>query len=290
MRSRLALVIALLFASSSSAQIDPDLLSGLRARSLGPGAMSGRIAAIDVVQSDTNRIYVGAASGGVWRSQDGGLTWEPVFDDQPVASIGSIAIFQPNPDIVWVGTGEGAVRNSTSIGRGIFKSTDGGETWTSMGLENTERINQVTVHPTDPDIVYVAAMGTLWGENQDRGIYRTVDGGRTWTKILYVDEKTGGTDVKLDPFNPRKVYAALWQFRRWPYHFISGGPGSGMYVSADGGETWQQRLEEDGLPEGRMAAWSSHRLPRSRAWSTRWSKQRRAHSFAPLTAAGTGRR
>ncbi|MBW3563105.1 MAG: hypothetical protein KY459_00060 [Acidobacteria bacterium] len=250
MNPRLTLVVALLLASPSSAQIDPNLLSGLTARNLGPGTMSGRISAIDVVQSDTNRIYVGAATGGVWRSNDAGLTWEPIFDDQPVASIGSIAIFQPNPDVIWVGTGEGAVRNSTSIGRGIFKSTDGGETWTSMGLENTERINQVTVHPTDRDIVYVAAMGTLWGENQNRGIYKTTDGGETWTKILYVDEKTGGTDVKLDPFNPEKVYAAMWQFRRWPYHFISGGPGSGMYVSTDGGESWEQRLSEDGLPDG----------------------------------------
>lgn len=244
------IVVALLLASSASAQIDPNLLSGLTARHLGPGTMSGRISAIDVVEADTNRIYVGAATGGVWRSKDGGLTWEPIFDDQPVASIGSLAIFQPNPDIIWVGTGEGAVRNSTSIGRGIFRSDDGGETWSPMGLENTERINQVTVHPTNPDIVYVAALGTLWGENRDRGIYKTIDGGRTWTKILYVDEKTGATDVKLDPFNPEKVYAAMWQFRRWPYHFLSGGPGSGMYVSTDGGKNWQQRLEEDGLPKG----------------------------------------
>ena len=185
-------------------------------------------------------------------SENGGLNWEPVFDDQPVASIGAIAIYQSNPDIIWVGTGESNVRNSTSIGGGIYKSVDGGETWALSGLANSERIDRIALHPTDSNIVYVAAMGTLWGPNEERGIYKTIDGGATWNRILYVDQLTGATDIKMDPSNPDKLYAGMWQFRRWPYQFKSGGPGSGMYVSNDAGETWERRTEEDGLPEGEL--------------------------------------
>ena len=255
-RHRLRGLFALLLAIPALAwALEGDLLDGLSARNIGPAAVGGRIAAIDVVASDPQRIYIGAATGGVWASSNGGLNWEPIFDDEAVASIGALAINQSNPDIIWVGTGESNVRNSTSIGAGIYKSVDGGQNWQRMGLERTERIDRIALHPTNPDIVYVAALGHLWGENPERGIYRTADGGQSWKQILYVDETTGGTDVKLDPFNPDRVYAAMWQFRRWPWHFRSGGPGSGMYVSSDGGETWQQRTEEDGLPKsphGRM--------------------------------------
>jgi photosystem II stability/assembly factor-like uncharacterized protein len=247
------ITIALFFAAGiSHAALKPDLLEGLSARALGPAAVSGRITAIDVVSSDPNHIVIGAATGGVWISENGGLTWTPVFEDQAVASIGSVAINQSNPDIIWVGTGEGNTRNSTSIGGGMYKSIDGGKSWKRVGLEKTERINRIALHPGRPDTAYAAALGTLWGENEERGIYRTTDGGESWDKILYTDNKSGGTDIKIDPFNPDKLYASLWQHRRWPYFFKSGGPGSGMYLSWDGGDTWKRKTEEDGLPKGEL--------------------------------------
>ncbi len=251
MTLRVRLLVTLLFcAVQAQASYDADLLEGLKARAIGPAAVGGRITAIDAVASRPNQLIVGTATGGVWMSDNGGLTWRPVFDDQPVASIGAVAFNQQNPDIIWVGTGEGNVRNSTSIGGGMFKSIDGGNSWARVGLENSERINRIALHPHNPDVAYAAALGTLWGENTERGIFRTTDGGANWRKILYVDEKTGGTDVKLDPFNPQKVYASIWQHRRWPWIFKSGGPGSGLYISWDGGETWKQKTEEDGLPKG----------------------------------------
>jgi photosystem II stability/assembly factor-like uncharacterized protein len=239
-------------AGTSVAALDGDLLGGLSARALGPAAVSGRITAIDVVSAHPNHIVIGAATGGVWISENGGLTWTPVFDEQAVASIGSVAINQSNPDIIWVGTGEGNTRNSTSIGGGMFKSIDGGKNWKHVGLEHTERINRIALHPGNPDIAYAAALGTLWGENEDRGIFRTTNGGESWEKILYVDSKSGGTDIKIDPFNPDKLYASLWQHRRWPYFFKSGGPGSGMYISWNGGDSWKRKTEEDGLPRGEL--------------------------------------
>ena len=244
--------LVLMVPATAAASLDADLLHGLSARSIGPAAVSGRITAIDAIADNPNHIVIGAASGGVWVSDNGGLTWTPVFDDQPVASIGSVAINQQNPDIIWVGSGEGNTRNSTSIGDGMFKSIDGGESWERAGLEGTERINRIALHPTNPDVAYAAALGRLWGENRDRGIYRTRDGGKNWEKILYVDEKTGGTDIKLDPFNPDKLYASMWQHRRWPYFFESGGPGSGLYLSWDAGKSWKRKTEEDGLPAGEL--------------------------------------
>ncbi|HLF30365.1 MAG TPA: hypothetical protein VI566_04975 [Xanthomonadales bacterium] len=244
--------VFMLLPLGSQGAFDPRLLEGMAARELGPAAVSGRISSIDALESNPNHIVIGVATGGVWISENGGLTWTPVFDDQPVASIGAVAINQKNPDIIWVGTGEGAVRNSTSIGGGLFKTIDGGHTWKQVGLETSERINRIALHPDNPDIVYVAALGTLWGENSERGIFKTTDGGTNWAKILYVDERTGGTDVKIDPFNPDKIYASLWQHRRWPYFFKSGGPGSGLYISWDGGATWSQKTEDDGLPAGEL--------------------------------------
>lgn len=251
-RFLLALIASGLLAMAGAAAqpADGSLFGGLKARAIGPAGMSGRITDIDALAADTNRMIVGAATGGVWMTTDGGITWKPVFDDQPVASIGAVAMDQRNPDILWVGTGEGNVRNSTSIGDGIYKSVDGGRTWTHMGLGNVERINRIAIDPTDSDIVYVAALGRLWGENEERGIYKTTDGGKSWTKILYVDEKTGGTDIRIDPRNPNKLFAAMWQFRRKPWEFKSGGPGSGLYVSHDGGASWKRLTQEDGLPEG----------------------------------------
>ena len=233
-----------------SAQIKPDIFAGLKARSIGPANMSGRIGAIDAVAEDPNIIYVGGAAGGVWKSTDGGTTWTPVFDDQPVASIGAIAIYQKNPSIVWVGTGEAAPRNSVSIGRGVYRTLDAGRSWTCRGLEKTEKIAKILVHPDNPDIVFVAALGATWGDSPERGIFKTTDGGKTWKKILYVNEKTGAADMAMDPSNPNKILAAMWEHRRWPWFFVSGGPGSGIYISTDGGEKWEKLTEKNGLPSG----------------------------------------
>lgn len=245
--------LALGLAGAASGQApDGALFSGLEARLVGPAGMSGRIAAVDAVADDPNHIIVGASTGGVWISENGGLNWTAVFDDQPVASIGAVAFNQQNPDIIWVGTGEGNVRNSTSVGAGVFKSLDGGKTWSNMGLAGTERIHRIALHPTDPDVAFVAALGPLWGPGEERGLYRTTDGGTTWEKILYIDDTTGATDVEMVPGNPQKLFAGMWQFRRWPYFFKSGGPGSGLYVSHDGGDSWAEITEEDGLPKGEL--------------------------------------
>jgi photosystem II stability/assembly factor-like uncharacterized protein len=236
--------------SQVQASIDTDLLAGMKARNIGPAATSGRISDIEAVIDNPNIIYASAASGGVWKSVNAGLNWQPIFDKEDYASIGALAIYQNSPDIIWVGTGEGNVRNSTSIGGGIYKSIDAGKTWTNMGLKSTERINRIALHPTNPNIAYAAALGTLWSENKARGLYKTIDGGKTWQNILYIDTKTGATDIKMDPSNPNKLYASMWEFRRWPYRFESGGAGSGLYVSVDGGETWDRKTEDDGLPSG----------------------------------------
>jgi photosystem II stability/assembly factor-like uncharacterized protein len=251
-RPLVALITLGVVLPAAAQQFDGDLLEGLKARSIGPAGMSGRITDIDALHRDPNHILVGSASSGVWMSRDGGLTWLPVFDEEAVASIGAVAINQNNPDILWVGTGEGATRNSTSIGGGIYKSADGGKSWKLMGLQQTERINRIALHPDNPDIAYVAALGQLWSENEERGLYKTTDGGESWQKILFVDGNTGATDIKLDPANPHKLYAAMWQHRRWPYQFKSGGPGSGLHVSHDAGENWKQLTPEDGMPEGEL--------------------------------------
>ncbi|MFQ5670651.1 MAG: hypothetical protein ACE5HD_09070 [Acidobacteriota bacterium] len=232
------------------ARIEPDLLAGMKARSIGPAGMSGRVVAIDAVESDPAIVYVGASTGGLWKSVNGGLTWKPIFDDQPVASIGAVAVFQPSPDIVWVGTGEGNPRNSISVGNGVYKSLDGGSTWAHLGLEETEHIQRIVLDPEDRDVAYVAALGRVWGENDQRGVFKTVDGGKTWKRILFVDRRTGGADLVMDPTNPDKLFAAMWDYRRWPWSFRSGGPGSGLFVTHDGGQNWTRLTPEDGLPEG----------------------------------------
>ncbi len=237
-------------AKPADERFDPDLLAGLKARTIGPAAMSGRVTDIQGVESNPDVLYVGAAAGGVWKSVNGGLTWKPVFDDQPVASVGAIAIFQANPDVVWVGTGEANMRNSVSVGNGVYRSLDGGRTWKHLGLDATEHIRRIVLDPRNPDVAYVAAMGRLWGENPERGIFKTTDGGKSWRKVLYVDEKTGGCDLAMDPGNPNKLYAGLWQVRRYPWALQSGGPGSGLYVTYDGGESWKRYTAEDGLPKG----------------------------------------
>jgi photosystem II stability/assembly factor-like uncharacterized protein len=228
--------------------LEPSDLGGLAARAIGPAVMSGRIAAIDAAAADGKvTLWVGAASGGVWKSADGGVTFEPVFDDH-VQSIGAVEVDPSSPETVWVGTGESWARNSVSVGNGVYKTTDGGDTWTAMGLGDSERIARIRIHPTAGDTVWVCATGHLWDANEQRGVFKTSDGGRTWKKVLYVDESTGCADIDLDPQAPDVLYAAMWQFRRYPDLFHSGGPGSGLYKSTDGGETWKELTQ--GLPEG----------------------------------------
>lgn len=239
-------------ASDREPGFDPAWLAGLKARLIGPAGMSGRVTAIAAHPRDPMTVYAGAATGGVWKSANGGTTWTPVFDDQPVHAIGAIALAPSNPETIWVGTGEGNTRNSASVGAGVFRSLDGGKTWKQLGLEATERIHRIHVHPDDPDTAWVAATGSEWGENSERGVFKTTDGGKTWRKVLYVDQRTGCADIAIDPNNPDKLFAAMWQFRRWPYYFRSGGPGSGLYRSEDGGESWKKLLEEDGMPAGTL--------------------------------------
>jgi len=250
-RSGMVLFLMLLVSLGLS-QPNPELFQQMKARSIGPAGMSGRIADIEVLTDNPDIIYVGSATGGLWRSNNGGTTWEPLFDDQPVSSIGAVAVHPQNPDIIWVGTGEGNPRNSVGVGYGIYKSIDGGRSWKSLGLEKTEKIHRLILHPKDPDIAYAAALGTTWGENPERGVYKTTDGGKNWDKVLFVDEKTGCADLIMDPQNPDKLFAAMWQHRRWPWFFQSGGPGSGLYRSYDGGESWQEITAEDGLPQGEL--------------------------------------
>ena len=228
------------------------LVEAIQVRHIGPGTMSGRVTAIAVPHNEPEVIFVGTASGGLWKSTSAGVTWEPIFDDQPTQSIGAVALSPLNPDLVWVGTGEGNPRNSHTSGRGLFRSLDGGASWDFMGLEETRNIHRILIHPRDPNTVYVAATGSAWGDSPARGVYKTTDGGRTWNHILSIDERTGCAELIMDPSNPDKLFAAMWSFRRQPWTFTSGGEGSGLYVTHDGGDTWVERTEEDGLPEGEL--------------------------------------
>lgn len=210
--------------------------------------MSGRVVDMDVVESNPYTMYVAGATGGLWRTTDNGITWSSIFD-APVHSIGDVAVFQPNPQVIWVGTGERANRQSVSWGDGVYKSTDGGRTWANMGLRTSMHIGRIQLHPTNPDIAWVAAQGSVWGPGGDRGLYKTTDGGRTWVHVLKTDEETGATDVALDWNDPNVLYAATYQRRRSAYGFDGGGPGSALWKSTDGGTTWM-KLTGNGLPTG----------------------------------------
>jgi photosystem II stability/assembly factor-like uncharacterized protein len=246
------LSIGLLATPLQGQELDPELLAALSARNVGPAGMSGRIAAIDALASDPGTLWVGAATGGVWKSINAGTTWSPVFDGERVSGIGAIAIDPSAPDVVWVGTGEGNPRNSAGVGAGLYKTMDGGETWTLMGLEQSERIHRIIVHPHDSDIVWVGAMGPAWSDGDERGVYKTTDGGETWRRVLWANERTGVSDLVMHPSNPMKLFAGMWEFRREPWFFTSGGPGSGLHVSHDGGETWHRYSAADGMPEGEL--------------------------------------
>ena len=205
--------------------------------------MAGRVTDIEALDSDFATVLVAAALGGVFKSVNAGTTWEPIFDQYGSASIGDIAFFQKDPNIIWVGTGEPSVRNSVAWGDGIYKSTDGGKTFANMGLRDTHHIGEVVTHPTDPNIVYVAAQGYLWGHTGERGVFKTIDGGRTWQKLaggLPDDGKTGATEPKMDPVNPNVLYAGFWERIRRPYRFDSGGPNGGIFKTTDAGKTWKK--------------------------------------------------
>jgi photosystem II stability/assembly factor-like uncharacterized protein len=227
-----------------------DIYEKLEWRCVGPAVMGGRTVDIDVVEKKPWIIYAAIGPSGVWKSVNNGISWYPVFDKENTVSVGDIAIAQSHPDIIYVGTGEATCRNSVTIGDGVYRSSDAGKTWTNLGLAETRHISRIVVNPGDPNIVYVAAMGHLWGPNEERGIYKTLDGGQNWQKVLYVNENTGFADLVMDPSDSLTLYAAAYEYRRLPYRFTSGGPGSGLYKTTDGGGTWK-KLTKD-LPEGIM--------------------------------------
>ena len=250
-----ALTVITLFGSTPLAQdaqkddekAAPKELKGLKYRPIGPAA-GGRVSRAAGVPGDPNTYYLAAASGGVWKSTDGGFTWKPVFDDQPVSSIGSLAIAPSNPNVVYVGSGEANIRGNVAEGNGIYKTIDGGKTWTHVWKQRGQ-IGTMVVHPSNPDIAFAAVLGRPFGANPERGVFRTKDGGKSWEQVLKKDADTGASDIAMDPTNPSILFAGLWQARRYPWEMTSGGPGSGLYVSRDGGDTWKQ-LTAGGLPDG----------------------------------------
>lgn len=256
LRFRVAILAAFFLIISpallSAQQLDMDFFDAMQPRSIGPAGMSGRVTAIDAVHADPDVIYIGTASGGVWKSTSGGIDWTPIFDEEPAHSIGAVAIYQPNPDIIWVGAGEGNPRNSQSAGNGLYRSIDGGRTWAHLGLEESRNIHRIVLDPTNPDVALIGVQGPAWGETEQRGVFRTTDGGKTLEKVLYVNPKTGIGDMVADPSNPDHILAAMWEFRRWPWFFYSGGEGSGLYETWDGGLNWTEITHEDGLPEGEL--------------------------------------
>ena len=234
--------------SARPAAMDPAVFPDLRYRLIGP-FRGGRVLAVAGVPGEPSHFYFGSVNGGVWETNDAGRTWQPIFDAQPIGSIGALALAPSNPRILYVGTGEADMRSDIAQGDGMYKSTDGGRTWAHIGLRDTQQIGRVLVHPHDPNLVYVAALGHPYGPNPERGVFRSRDGGRTWQKILFKDDDTGATDLAFEPGRPEVIYAALWQTRRPPWNIYppSSGPGSGVYKSIDGGDTWKP-LAGHGLP------------------------------------------
>ena len=243
------LAIVLLLSSMAFGQAAYDTaLKNLKFRSIGPAQMGGRVDDLAIVESDPRVMYVGAAAGGVFKTVNGGVTWKAIFEDQPNPSIGDLALAPSNPSIIYVGTGEANNRQSSSWGNGVYKSMDGGTTFTHLGLDATQHIGRIVVHPTDPNIVYVAAQGDLWGPNKERGVYKSTDGGATWALTLFVNDDTGANDIAIDPQSPNILYATMYQHRRTVWGYNGGGPGSGIYRSTDGGSHWTKLTH--GLPAG----------------------------------------
>ncbi|MFK8058723.1 MAG: WD40/YVTN/BNR-like repeat-containing protein [Polaribacter sp.] len=250
MKKLFTLVFLLATSLLFSQEFSMDMVKNMKPRNIGPGGMSGRVTSIDVVTSNPEIMYVGTASGGIWKSTSGGVKWEPIFEKELTASIGAVAIQQSNPSVIWAGTGEGNPRNSLNGGFGIYKSLDAGKTWKAMGLEKTRHIHRVIIDPTNPEVVYVGAIGSPWGEHKERGVYKTIDGGKTWKQVLFTNIKSGTADLIMDPKNPNKLIAAMWEHKRDPWFFKSGGEGSGLYITHDGGENWKKITEKEGFPKG----------------------------------------
>jgi len=245
----ICLLAATVFAQNGGVAKSPyeEAFSRLEYRSIGPAIMGGRISDVEGVPGDANVVYVASASGGLWKTTNGGITWKPIFERQGTLSLGDIALAPSNPDVVWVGTGESNVRNSVSFGDGVYKSTDGGKTWQHMGLKDTEHISAIVINPQNPDIVYIGALGHAFGPNEERGVFMTTDGGKTWAKTLYIDNQHGVADLEIDPTNPNILYAGMWSFERKPWTHRSGGEKGGVYKSIDGGRTWNKLT--NGLPK-----------------------------------------
>jgi photosystem II stability/assembly factor-like uncharacterized protein len=254
MRNIRFLLVSLLISLGSIAQdsIPKNLLNDISFRSIGPAGMSGRVTAIKVDPRNPERIYAGSASGGLWLSENGGTSWRCIFNNEAVSSVGALALDPQNPDIIWVGTGEGNPRNSNTGGAGIYQSIDGGKTWKLMGLAETRHIHRILINPNDPSTIYVAAIGNPWADSPHRGVYKSTDGGKSWDKVLYRNERTGAAEMVMDPQNPQKLMVNMWEHRRNPWFFKSGGPGSGLFISYDGGETWKEKTEDHGLPKGEL--------------------------------------
>src|SRR4029079_3313632 len=236
-------------ASSQTDAIDPALLAGLKWRSIGP-ARGGRSQAVAGSASRPLEYYFGATGGGLWKTTDGGVTWRPVSDKSfASSSVGAVAVAESNPDVVYVGMGETELRGNIIQGDGVYKSTDGGKTFTQVGLEKTLAISRIRIHPTNPDIVFVAALGDPYGSNPERGVFKSTDGGQSWTKSLFRNDKTGAVDLAMDPAHPDVMYAGLWEVYRTPHSLSSGGPGSGLFKTTDGGTTWTEITDKPGLPK-----------------------------------------
>ncbi len=234
----LLLTLSCLVRAAGPSEISPDLYKQLSFRYIGP--VGNRVSAVAGVPGNPLIYYAGSASGGIFKSADAGITWQPVFDDQPVSSIGSLAVDPTDPNVVWAGTGEPWIRSHISVGMGIYKSTDAGKTWKLMGLEKTGRIARIVIDPQHPETVFAAAMGHNYGPQQERGVFRTIDGGKSWSRVLFVDENTGCSDIVMSPDNPQVLFAGMWQFVIHTWGQNSGGPGSGLFMSRDGGNTWQR--------------------------------------------------
>lgn len=245
-----AAILSVLSSAAFAQRAELSRFSAWKPRNIGPSGMSGRITAVDAVTDDPRVVWIGSASGGVWKTTNGGDAWSPVFDEQPTLNIGSLAIQQSNPSIVWVGTGEGNPRNSLNIGQGIYRTLDGGRTWSCMGLEKTRNIHRILIDPAQPNTVYAGAIGNPYAEHPERGVFKTTDGGATWSRILHTNDTSGVADMVMDPSNPNKLFVAMWQHRRTPWSIMSGGSGSGLYMTLDGGKGWKKLGPAEGLPEG----------------------------------------
>ena len=259
MHRLLAFLLTFLFLTSSiviSADEDKKdpmsegTFAGLELRNIGPAFMSGRIADIAIHPEDYHIWYVAVGSGGVWKTSNSGTTWQPLFDSQPSYSIGCVTIDPNNPSIIWVGTGENVGGRHVGYGDGVYRSKDGGSSWENLGLKESQHISKIIVHPENSDVVWVAVQGPLWNKGGERGLYKTVDGGKTWKKVLGDNEWTGVTDILIDPRNPDRLYAATWQRHRNVAAYMGGGPGSGIHRSTDGGKTWEKL--SNGLPGQNM--------------------------------------